>query len=174
MTVSSAVFDGRVAFRWKAADLGHHVLKVRAVPLPREHSLDNNEAQAEVEVMENTIRVLLADDLPRWEFRYLSMLFKRDKHVEFDQLLFEPNDDSQTAAQATLPQDAAGWRRYRVVILGDLGAAQLTVAQQELLRKALRGGGRGQFDRHRRRNRYARGLRRAAAGRHDSCHRRPD
>jgi hypothetical protein len=135
LSVSSTVFDGRVSFRWKAAVLGRHTLKVRAVPVPREFSLDNNEAQTEVEVMENTVRVLLADDLPRWEFRYLSMLFKRDKHVEFDQLIFEPNDDSQASIQASFPQDAEGWRKYRVVILGDVTPAELPPAQQELLRK---------------------------------------
>ncbi len=134
LAINSTVFDGRLAFRWKAADLGRHVLKVRAIPLAREHSLDNNEAQAEVEVMENTIRVLLADDLPRWEFRYLTMLFKRDKHVEFDQLIFEPNDDSQ-ATQQSFPQDMDGWRKYRVVILGDVTPDQLTPAEQEMLRK---------------------------------------
>jgi hypothetical protein len=135
LTVSSSVFDGRVSFKWKAAALGRHILKVRAVPLPRERSLDNNEAQTEVEVMEDTIRVLLADDLPRWEFRYLAMLFKRDKHVEWDQLIFEPNDDAPASAQASFPQDMEGWRRYRVVILGDVSPAQLSLAQQEMLRK---------------------------------------
>src|ERR1019366_6096775 len=110
LTASSTVFDGRVGFRWKAAELGRHILQVRAVPVAREYSLDNNEAQTEVEVMEDKIRVLLADDLPRWEFRYLSMLFKRDKHVEFEQLIFEPNDDSQAAAaELSFPQDAQGW-----------------------------------------------------------------
>jgi hypothetical protein len=132
--INSPVFDTRVSFSWKASDLGRHKIKVRAVPLPKEHSLANNEAQAEVEVMENTIRVLLADDLPRWEFRYLTMLFKRDKHVEFDQLIFEPNDDAQ-AAQQTFPTDLAGWQKYRVVILGDVSPEQLTVAQQQNLRK---------------------------------------
>ena len=134
LPIGSSVFDGRVSFRWKGTDLGRHVIKVRAVPLAREHSLDNNEAQAEVEVMENTIRVLLADDLPRWEFRYLSMLFKRDKHVEFDQLIFEPNDESQ-ATQQSFPTDLEGWRKYRVIILGDVTPEELTVAQQEQLRK---------------------------------------
>lgn len=135
LTASSSAFDGRVSFRWKAAELGRHILKVRAVPVPREFSLDNNEAQTEVEIMEDKIRVLLANDLPRWEFRYLSMLFKRDKHVEFDQLLFEPNDDSQGTAEQSFPQDAQGWRHYRVVILGDVTPVELSPSQQELLRK---------------------------------------
>jgi hypothetical protein len=134
VTINASIFDGRVAFHWKGTDLGRHILKVRAQPLPKEHSVDNNEAQTEVEVMENTIRVLLADDLPRWEFRYLSMLFKRDKHVEFDQLIFEPNDDSQ-GTQQSFPVDLEGWRKYRVVILGDVTPDQLTAGQQEMLRK---------------------------------------
>jgi len=134
LPVTADVFDGRVSFHWKGSELGRHILKVRAVPVPRELTLDNNEAQTEVQVMEDTIRVLLADDLPRWEFRYLSMLFKRDKHIDFDQLIFEPNDDSQ-AGQSSFPQDLEGWRKYRVVILGDVTPAQLSVSQQEMLRK---------------------------------------
>jgi hypothetical protein len=141
LAATSAVFDGRVSFKWKAAELGRHTLKVHAVPVARELSADNNDATAEIEVMEDTIRVLLADDLPRWEFRYLSMLFKRDKHVGFDQLLFEPNDDASSAPQS-FPQDADGWRKYRVVILGDVTPAELPVAQQEQLRNYVaRDGG---------------------------------
>jgi hypothetical protein len=60
-------------------------------------------------------------------------LFKRDKHIDFEQLLFEPKEDSQ-ASGPSLPRDLAGWRKYRVVILGDLAPDQLTVAQQELLK----------------------------------------
>jgi hypothetical protein len=97
LTASSKVFDERVSFHWKAAQLGRHLLKVRVAPLPGEHSLDNKEAQTEVEVVEQTMRVLIADDLPRWEFRYLANLFKRDKHVDFEQVVFEPNDDPRNA-----------------------------------------------------------------------------
>jgi hypothetical protein len=135
LTVSSKVFDARVNFQWKAAQYGRHVLKVRVPPVPREHSIDNNEEKTEIDVLEDTMRVLIADDLPRWEFRYLANLFKRDKHVDFDQLLFEPNDDSATVAPPSFPRDIDGWRKYRVVILGDVTPNQLPPAQQELLRK---------------------------------------
>src|SRR5581483_5682045 len=83
---TGTVYDGRVNFRWKATELGRHVLKVRAVPLAKESNLENNEVEAPVEVVEDTIKVLLADNFPRWEFRYLANLFKRDKHVAFEQL----------------------------------------------------------------------------------------
>ena len=131
--VATSMYDGRVSFQWKGLIPGHHTLQVRVLPVPRELTLDNNQAQVEVEVMEDVIKVLVADDLPRWEFRYLVNLFKRDKHVEFEQLLFEPNDDA--LAPPSFPRDMAGWQKYRVVILGDVSPAQLLPAQQEMLRK---------------------------------------
>jgi hypothetical protein len=131
--VSSKFFDGKIEFRWKAAQLGRQRLRLQVKPLSREHSQDNNEAQAEVEVMEDTIRVLIADSRPRWEFRYLVNLFKRDKHVDFEQLLFEPKDE--TGAEPSLPRDLEGWRKYRVIIMGDLTPEQFSTAQQELLKK---------------------------------------
>ena len=135
LTVSSKVFDERIHFPWKATQYGRHVLKVRVEPVPREHSNENNEEKTEIDVLEDTMRVLIADDLPRWEFRYLANLFKRDKHVDFDQLLFEPNDDSATVAPPSFPRSMDGWRKYRVVILGDVSPGQLPPAEQELLRK---------------------------------------
>lgn len=136
LQVTSAAFDGRLSFHWKAAQLGRHSLKLRITPLPREHSKENNDAEVEIEVMEDTLRVLVADDQPRWEFRYLANLFKRDQHVEFEQLLFEPNSDSPGGgARLSFPEELEGWRRYRVIILGDISPSHLPPRQQELLRK---------------------------------------
>jgi hypothetical protein len=136
LTASSKFFDGRINFKWKAVELGRHVLRVRVAPLPHERSTENNEARAEVDVMEDTIRVLIADNLPRWEFRYLVSLFKRDKHVEFEQLIFEPNDDAKNSGTTpSFPRSIQDWRRYQVVILGDVSPEQLPPAEQELLRK---------------------------------------
>ena len=133
--VTTRLYDGRVSFQWKGLVPGRHSLLVRVLPVPRELTLDNNQAQVEVEVMEDVIKVLVADDLPRWEFRYIVNLFKRDKHVAFEQLLFEPNDESLNQAAPTFPRDMEGWRKYRVIILGDVSPSELSVAQQEMLRK---------------------------------------
>jgi hypothetical protein len=132
--VTTPMYDGRVSFQWKGLIPGRHTLQVKILPVPKELTLENNQAQVEVEVMEDVIKVLVADDLPRWEFRYVVNLFKRDKHVAFEQLLFEPNDDT-LAAPPSFPRDMAGWTKYRVVILGDVSPSQLNSAQQEMLRK---------------------------------------
>ncbi|MGA2541520.1 MAG: hypothetical protein ABSG78_08135 [Verrucomicrobiota bacterium] len=136
--VTTRMYDGRVSFQWKGLTPGRHTLLVKILPVPRELTLDNNQVQVEVEVMEDVIKVLVADDLPRWEFRYVVNLFKRDKHVAFEQLLFEPADDAPTQVihlVPSFPRDMAGWRKYRVVILGDVSPAQLSPAQQEMLRQ---------------------------------------
>ena len=110
------------------------------LPVPRELTLDNNQAQVEVEVMEDVIKVLVADDLPRWEFRYLVNLFKRDKHVAFEQLLFEPNDDSPVPTQKSIPPSFparhGGLDENTASSFSATSApAELTAAQQEMLRK---------------------------------------
>jgi len=137
--VTTPTYDGRVSFQWKGLVTGRHSLLVRVLPVPNELTLDNNQAQVEVEVMEDVIKVLVADDLPRWEFRYIVNLFKRDKHVAFEQLLFQPNDDSSAPTQQVhlvpaFPRDLAGWRKYRVIILGDVSPSELSPVQQEMLR----------------------------------------
>ena len=153
--------DGRVSFQWKGVTPGRHTLHVRILPVPRELTLDNNQAQVEIEVMEDVIKVLVADDLPRWEFRYVVNLFKRDKHVAFEQLLFEPNDDAQSQAAhltPSFPRDMAGWTKYRVIILGNVTSrpvdARATGNAPEICLRRRR-----QPDRHRRTNRHAGRLR---------------
>ncbi len=135
IAVSSDTFIRRFTFARKAEQMGMQEFHLRVQPVPDERIDDNNEAQLRVEVTEDTIRVLLADHTPRWEFRYLRNLFKREEHIEFDELLFEPRRprSGQPATGAGFPGDLAGWSRYRVAILGDLSPSELTTRQQALL-----------------------------------------
>jgi hypothetical protein len=134
LNVASEVFDSRVQLRWKAAHLGKHNLAVRVVPVTDERTEENNAAKADVHVMEDKIRVLVADNFPRWETRYLLNLFKRDDRVVFDQLLFEPQPARAEGTRTAFPVSLEEWSRYRVVVLGDLLPAQLTAQHQKLLR----------------------------------------
>jgi len=134
LNVASEVFDSRVQLRWKAAHLGKHNLAVRVVPVSDERTEENNAAKADIHVMEDKIRVLVADNFPRWETRYLLNLFKRDDRVVFDQLLFEPQPNKAEGVRAAFPVSLEEWSRYRVVVLGDLLPIQLTAEHQRLLR----------------------------------------
>ncbi len=142
LTVAGTTFDGRVQLRWKAAELGKHTLDLRVLPVGKERSEDNNAARADVHVLEDNIRIFIADNFPRWETRYLLNLFKRDERVSFDQLLIEPRRVSTAKVRRGLPRTAEEWSRYRVVILGDLPPSEFPVeSQKSLVEYVTRGGG---------------------------------
>jgi hypothetical protein len=92
-----------------------------------------------VNVIDDEIRVLLAERLPRWEFRYLKSILQRDKKMQMDSILFNPDhayrNRTRKVEEESLPESLEEWCRYRVALLGDLTENELTPAHQELLRR---------------------------------------
>lgn len=141
INVTSEVFDSRVQLRWKAAQLGKRTLAFRIAPVSDERSDENNSAKADVHVMEDKIRVLVADNFPRWETRYLLNLFKRDDRVAFEQMVFEPHPTAGAGLRTDFPASLEEWSKYRIVILGDVLPTQLTPDRQRVLREYISEGG---------------------------------
>ena len=141
INVTSEVFDSRVQLRWKAAQLGKHTLAFRVVPVSKERTEENNSAKADVHVMEDKIHVLVADNFPRWETRYLLNIFKRDDRIAFEQMTFEPQPSTGTGVRADFPATLEEWSKYRIVILGDVLPTQLTPDRQRVLREYITEGG---------------------------------
>ncbi len=118
----------------------HYTLKLD--PVEGEEFPENNEWTLDVAVSDDRTNVLLVDDFPRWEFRYLRNLFYgRDKSVHLQEYLVHP--DRVTGFEDELPPASAGrkfgdsksgsfpvdrneWRKFHVIILGDLGDDVLT------------------------------------------------
>lgn len=106
-----------------------------------EASLDNNQAQVVVAVNEDPLRVLLLDQGPRWDSRYLSALFDRDRRVALDRRYRQvrlPRGDTEL-----LPPTQDELDRYDVVVLGDLAASELPPEAQARLTSFV--GNRGGF-----------------------------
>jgi len=128
--------------------------EVRAETLEGELFKDNNAWRTDVAVSDDRINVLLVDDSPRWEFRYLrNLFFGRDKSVRLQSWLVHPDAVSGGAA-VNLPPASAGrkfgdaesggwpvsrdeWRAFDVIILGDLAADTLTPQVQEEIRACV-------------------------------------
>lgn len=127
--------DFRTQFTVPAKELGWQEYVVEVEPAQDEANTSNNYMPVSFEVVRNETRVLLADGVARWEFRYLSQLFRRDDHVKFDELLFFPRlqGTGKLADHPEFPRDVEGWARYDVVILGDLTPQQLPAASQKSL-----------------------------------------
>ncbi len=98
---------------------------------------ENDAWPFDVAVSDDRTNVLIADRRPRWEFRYLRNLFYgRDKSVHLQYLLTEPDrldgaahkplgaaDAMRTFGDAeagSLPSGRDAWRKFDVMIFGDL------------------------------------------------------
>ena len=140
VSFTGARSDGRVRFTVPANELGWQEYVVGVEPIDGESNLANNYYPVSFEVVRDHLRVLLADGVPRWEYRYLNQLFRRDQHIEFDELLFSPtvHGTGRLANKPELPIDVEGFAPYDVVILGDLSPQQLSTASQHALNDYVR------------------------------------
>lgn len=136
--------DYRVRLVASAKEVGRHEFSLAATELKEEAVPANNVGTFGVDVIDATLKVLLADDMPRWEYRYLVNLFERDERIEYEQLLFHPKAKAsgELASQLQLPRDVEGWARFRVAILGDLAPAEFDAQSQKALVEyvSVRGG----------------------------------
>ena len=99
---------------------------------------DNNARALDVAVSDDRTNVLLVDGRPRWEYRYLRNLFYgRDKSVHLQDWLVHPDSiagiepkllEFASAARpfgeseaGGFPQSLEAWRKFDVIILGDIG-----------------------------------------------------
>ncbi|WFB34646.1 DMT family transporter [Kiritimatiellota bacterium B12222] len=120
---------------------------VRVQEMEDEVIHENNRWDFQTAVSEDRTNVLLVDTRPRWEFRYLRNLFYgRDKSVHLQYVLTEPDgvgpqDELSPPrpkvvasasrefgdAEATdLPETREEWRKFDVIILGDVSPEYLT------------------------------------------------
>ncbi len=122
-------------------------------PLPGERFPDNNRWSFETSITEARSNILLVDDYSRWEFRYLRNLFYgRDKSVHLQWMLLHPETaDGQTqpnvaasaarpfgqAAATQLPKNEAEWRKFDVIILGDLPPDAISAATWEIISRCV-------------------------------------
>ena len=132
--------DRRVQFSVSADQIGWQDYELTVEPLDDEESVANNVSPVSWEVVRDKFRVLLADGVSHWEFRYLQQLFRRDSHIECDELLFYPRlrGTGEMAANPRLPERVDDWAVYDVVILGDLGARQFSTESQRSLIEYVR------------------------------------
>ncbi len=131
-----------VTFQHQPEEPGIHEYRVGLAELPNEESVENNHFLKPVWVSQDRIRVLLIDERPRWEFRYLRNLFAgRDQTVFLQSVLLQADrlagvpapplmrasaqrafDDCDANA---LPLDEAEWFKFDVIILGDVSPQEL-------------------------------------------------
>lgn len=138
----------QVQLDFQAAEAGTRLLTVEVAPQAEEQVQANNRLGVAVEVDEQRWKVLYLEGYPRWDFRFLDHSLRRDHGLEVTMVLearlrgdgVKPEDLPKVAR---LPEDAAGFAEYNVVLLGDITPALLPIRLQQQLAKAVEEDGLG-------------------------------
>jgi hypothetical protein len=112
---------------------------------------ENNAQRLRVSVRADKLNVLVVDEEPRWEYRYLTNYLERDARVKLQKVLFQPaavvgvdRPEPRMASPANdateaqfLPDTPAAWAAFDLIVLGDVPPERLGETQQASLAKAV-------------------------------------
>ncbi len=111
-------------------------LEVKCEPLEGEMSDTNNSAKHSVKIIDEKIKVLYIEGMPRWEYRYLRWVLLRDPRIDVTFLMTQGDPNLAAASPQHLgrfPQVAKDAFQYDLVILGDVPASYFNSTQMELM-----------------------------------------
>lgn len=131
----------QVALTFEASQEGAQALQVVVDVQPEERIAENNRHTFPVEVDAAPVKVLLIEGYPRWDFRFIDHMLRRDEGVEvtliMESALRGANESGEFNLPDDLPRDVAGFAAYDLVMLGDISPEMLPRAVQEQLVQAI-------------------------------------
>ena len=127
----------RGSMLWQLQKEGSTTLKLSFPFNQGELISSNNSREFVVGAKKESIKALVIETRPRWEYRFIRNALSRDPGVDVDCLLLHPkngNGDGPDYIQE-FPEKLEDLQKYDVVFLGDIGIAegQLTKEQANLL-----------------------------------------
>ena len=117
---------------------------------PGEFSKENNMRRHNIKIIQQKLRVLYLENVPRWEYRYLKNALIRDETVLANTWLFSADSDfpqERSRLAPLLPRDGFPDKeelfKYHCVIIGDVAPTQLKTSEMRLLAEFVKdfGGG---------------------------------
>ncbi len=154
LSIPQESYREEVKFRHAPEEGGVGEYRLVLQSLPEEKFANNNEWDFQTVVSDARTNVLLIDQHPRWEFRYLRNLFYgRDQSIHLQSVLISPDRISghipeKVVASASrpfgesnathLPESEEEWRKFDVIIIGDVEAEALAAEHWEILSRCVR------------------------------------
>ena len=145
--------SANVRLRHRPPKAGKWRYTVRVLPIQNEADTNNNHVTKEVDVRDETIRVMLVQEYPSPEFRFLKSLLERQtqrgtrtKSIALTTVLQEADPefaDQDASAIRSLPIERAAFYKYDVIIFGDVNRQGISDEQLGFLESFVseRGGG---------------------------------
>lgn len=145
--VLQPVAEGQaVELKYKPRSVGVHRLAVWVDPVVGERSTVDNRQEFQGLALDPRIKVLYIEGRVRPEFTQLNRALARDANIEVASLLriqqdrFTASGTVDTEKFTKMPATLEEWKKFDVVILGDLDSSFLTKAQQESIEQLASGG----------------------------------
>ncbi|MGC8742614.1 MAG: CARDB domain-containing protein [Verrucomicrobiia bacterium] len=114
---------------------GYFELKAVIEPDKEETVQDNNSLSKQIKVIDQKIKVLLVEQYPRWEYRYLLAKLMRDRRVELKSVLFE-SDPEVAKYEGSIflqrfPESKEELFKYDLIIIGDVDSKNFSQSQMD-------------------------------------------
>ena len=124
---------------WTPEEVGDVELTLTVPEHPNELVATNNVRQMPIAIREETLKVLLIESVPRWEYRYFRNALERDPGVDVSCLLFHPGLSKVGGGKgylAAFPATLEELAEYDVVFLGDVDVSdsELTPEQCRMIK----------------------------------------
>lgn len=145
--VLQPVAEGQVVeLKYKPRSVGVHRLAVWVDPVVGERSTVDNRQEFQGLALDPRVKVLYIEGRVRPEYTQLNRALARDANIEVASLLriqqdrFTASGTVDTEKFTRMPATLEEWKKFDVVILGDLDSSFLTKAQQESIEQLASGG----------------------------------
>ena len=115
---------------------GDFDLEALVIPRPDETVKENNSRAQRLRVIDSQIHVLMIEQTPRWEFRYLQAMLLRDRRVDLKCLLVEADPAVATSESPYLDRFPSGKEdlfKYDLIIFGDVDPKIFSNPQMEMV-----------------------------------------
>lgn len=112
------------AFVWNPKKVGQYTLTLNVPPVDGERIVANNQMTAPISIRKESLKVLVVESFPRWEYRYLRNALARDPGVEVACMLYHPDLEAVGGGKDYIeefPQTIDELSKFDVIFLGDVG-----------------------------------------------------
>jgi uncharacterized membrane protein len=142
--------DGQeVTFNYNAPAVGVHRLSVWVDPVPGERNLLDNRQEFQGLAIDPRVKVLYLEGRVRPEYRELYRTLGHDPNIELATMLRIQQDrffaggsvDGAAFTWQQLPADPAAWKKFDVIMLGDIDVSFLQGPAMDAIEQAVSGGG---------------------------------
>jgi len=137
--------EQEIIFHTAPQQAGEMKLEVSLPVLPDEAGKENNAASTTVRVTDSKFQVLLIEQEPRWDFRYLLDYLQRDPRLDVKCVMIngEPGLDQipDSPFLPGLPDSRDAFFKSQVLILGDVNPEDLGEERMEIISEWVQAGG---------------------------------